>query len=126
MNKVNHLSFAGQTIYCGLDVHKTNWKINCRMDDIKIASFSQNADVSLLKKHMNKNYPDAKIKVVYKAGFCGLGSKGPMNRHVPQLDLEHRLLLNFHRPVPGLNLRASRLSSLRLRDVILQGLIKIE
>lgn len=73
MNKVNRLSFAGQTIYCGLDAHKTNWKINCRMDDMEISSFSQNADTSLLKKHMAKNYPDAKIKVVYEAGFCGFG-----------------------------------------------------
>jgi transposase len=84
MNKVNHLSFAGQTIYCGLDVHKTNWKINCRMDDMEIASFSQNADASLLKKHMNKNYPDAKIKVVYEAGFCGFG----IQRSLKELGIE--------------------------------------
>jgi transposase len=84
MNKVNYLSFAGQTIYCGLDVHKTNWKINCRMDDMEIASFSQNADASLLKKHMNKNYPDAKIKVVYEAGFCGFG----IQRSLKELGIE--------------------------------------
>ena len=84
MNKVNHLSFAGQTIYCGVDVHKTNWKINCRMDDMEIASFSQNADASLLKKHMNKNYPDAKIKVVYEAGFCGFG----IQRSLKELGIE--------------------------------------
>lgn len=35
MNEVNQLNFAGQTIYCGLDAHKTNWKINGRMDDMK-------------------------------------------------------------------------------------------
>lgn len=71
MNKVNQLSFSGHTIYCGLDAHKTNWKINCRMGDVEIASFSQNADAALLKKHMSRNYPDAEIKVVYEAGFCG-------------------------------------------------------
>ena len=84
MNKVNYLSFAGQTIYCGLDAHKTNWKINCRMDDMEIASFSQNADALLLKKHMNKNYPDAKIKVVYEAGFCGFG----IQRSLQELGIE--------------------------------------
>jgi transposase len=73
MNKVNQLSFSGHTIYCGLDAHKTNWKINCRMGDVEIASFSQNADAALLKKHMSRNYPDAEIKVVYEAGFCGFG-----------------------------------------------------
>lgn len=71
MNKVNQLSFSGHTIYCGLDAHKTNWKINCRMGDVEIASFSQNADAALLKKHMSRNYPDAEIKVVYEAGFFG-------------------------------------------------------
>jgi hypothetical protein len=59
MNKVNQLNFAGQTIYCGLDAHKTNWKINGRMDDMEIISFSQNPDPALLKKHMDKNYPGA-------------------------------------------------------------------
>jgi transposase len=73
MNKVKQLSFSGQTIYCGLDAHKTNWKINCRMGDVEIASFSQNPDAALLKKHMSQNYPDAEIKVVYEAGFCGFG-----------------------------------------------------
>jgi hypothetical protein len=26
MSKVKQLSFVGKTIYCGLDVYKTNWK----------------------------------------------------------------------------------------------------
>jgi transposase len=84
MNKVNQLSFAGQTIYCGLDAHKTNWKINCRMEDMEIASFSQNADAVLLKKHMSSNYTDAEIKVVYEAGFCGFG----IQRSLKELGIE--------------------------------------
>ena len=84
MNKVNQLSFAGQTIYCGLDAHKTNWKINGRMDDMEIISFSQNPDPALLKKHLDKNYPGAKIKVVYEAGFCGFG----IQRSLQELGVE--------------------------------------
>jgi hypothetical protein len=34
------------------------------MGDFEIASFSQNPDAALLKKHMSQNYPDAEIKVV--------------------------------------------------------------
>lgn len=71
MRKVKQLSFAGKTIYCGLDAHKTNWKINGRMDGLEIAAFSQNPDVLLLKQHFEKNYPGAALKVVYEAGFCG-------------------------------------------------------
>ena len=73
MSKVNKLNFEGKTIYCGLDVHKTNWKLNARMDNIEITSFSQDPDPSLLKTYFKKNYPGASVKVVYEAGFCGFG-----------------------------------------------------
>jgi len=73
MGKVKELNFAGETIYCGLDVHKTNWKVNARMNNIEIRAFSQNPDTVLLKKHFANNYPGAELKVVYEAGFCGFG-----------------------------------------------------
>jgi transposase len=71
MSKVKQLDFTGKVIYCGLDVHKTNWKVNARMEGIEIAAFSQNPDNELLKKHFEKNYPGAVLKVAYEAGFCG-------------------------------------------------------
>ncbi|MBA2760464.1 MAG: IS110 family transposase [Segetibacter sp.] len=71
MNKIKQLSFEGKVIYCGLDAHKTNWKINARMEGIEMATFSQDPDSSLLKNYFDKNYPKAELKVVYEAGFCG-------------------------------------------------------
>lgn len=71
MSKVKQLNFSGKVIYCGLDVHKTNWKVNARMEGIEIAAFSQNPDTILLKKHFENNYPGAELRVVYEAGFCG-------------------------------------------------------
>jgi transposase len=71
MNKIKQLSFDGKIIYCGLDAHKTNWKINARMEGIEMAAYSQNPDPSLLKNYMYKNYPGAELKVAYEAGFCG-------------------------------------------------------
>lgn len=73
MNKVKQLNFEGETIYCGLDVHKTNWKVNIGMEQMELAGFSQNPDPELLSKYFKKNYPGAKVKVVYEAGFCGFG-----------------------------------------------------
>jgi transposase len=73
MSKVKQLSFDGETIYCGMDAHKTNWKINCRMGNVELMGYSQNPDADLFKKHMNKSYPGATIKVAYEAGFCGFG-----------------------------------------------------
>ncbi|MBX2925120.1 MAG: IS110 family transposase [Chitinophagaceae bacterium] len=71
MSKVKQLNFSGKVINCGLDVHKTNWKVNARMDGIEIATFSQDPDTVLLKKHFEKHYPGAELRVVYEAGFCG-------------------------------------------------------
>lgn len=73
MSKVKQLDFSGETIYCGLDVHKTNWKVNARMNNLEIAAFSQNPSPAALKNHFENNYPGAELKVVYEAGFCGFG-----------------------------------------------------
>ncbi len=101
MNKVNQLSFAGETICCGLDAHLTNWKINLLMGGMEISRFSQNPDPELLYKHLQKNYPDAKFKVVYEAGFCGFGIQRSLTKlgvecivvnaaDVPTSDKEHK------------------------------------
>jgi len=73
MSKVKELSFKGETIFCGIDVHKKNWKINCMMGAVDLVGFSQDSDPAQFKKHMDKNYPGAEIKAVYEAGFCGFG-----------------------------------------------------
>jgi len=73
MSKVKELNFDGKTIYCGLDVHKTNWKVNIGMDKMELGGFSQNPDPEELIRHLKKNYPGAEVKVVYEAGFCGFG-----------------------------------------------------
>jgi len=80
MSKVNQLSFTGNTIYCGLDAHKTNWKISCRMGSTELKGFSQDPDPALLKRHMSRYYPGAAIKVVYEAGFCGFGIQRSLSK----------------------------------------------
>ena len=73
MSKVSQLNFEGETIYCGLDVHKSNWKINARMNGVEIESFSQDPDADLLIRHFGTKFPGARMNVVYEAGFCGFG-----------------------------------------------------
>src|SRR5215203_2100893 len=73
MSKVKELNFAGKRICCGLDAHKSNWKVHARMDGKELASFSQNPDAILLSRYFKKNYPGAEVNVVYEAGFCGFG-----------------------------------------------------
>lgn len=71
MTQVKTLDFTGQSIYCGIDVHKKSWSVCLRNQDRELRTFSQNADpdalISLLKRH----YPQAQFEVAYEAGFCG-------------------------------------------------------
>lgn len=75
MSKGKPLCFEGQTIYCGLDVHKTNWKVSVRMAGVELAGFSQNPDAEALAAYFRRHYPGARIRVVYEAGFCGFGAQ---------------------------------------------------
>lgn len=84
MSKVKELHFEGKTICCGIDVHKTNWKVNTRMDFMELTGFSQDPDPKLLSNYFKKNYPGAKVKAVYEAGFCGFG----IQRSLTELGIE--------------------------------------
>src|SRR6266540_2607335 len=84
MSKVRTVCFEGQTIYVGIDVHKRNWKVQSRMGDIELAGFSQDPNPEILNNYFKRNYPGAKLKVVYEAGFCGFG----IQRSLTELGME--------------------------------------
>jgi len=73
MSKVNQLRFDGQTIFCGIDVHKKSWRVNVRNEEFELEDYSQDPCEELLVNHLKKRYPGASIKAVYEAGFCGFG-----------------------------------------------------
>jgi transposase len=88
MTKFNQLDFSGTTIFCGIDVHKLSWRVNLRDTELELKDFTQPADASLLYKHLKKNYPGAKYKAAYEAGFCGFG----IQRQLEALGIECALL----------------------------------
>ncbi|MBN1598923.1 MAG: transposase [Bacteroidales bacterium] len=65
------LIFDGQIIYVGIDCHLKSWKDTIRSDAFEISTFSQDPNTEKLVKHLNSNYPGAKYKCVYEAGFSG-------------------------------------------------------
>jgi len=73
MPKIKQLDFEGQTIFCGLDVHKKSWRVNVRSDEFELEDYSQDPSEELLLKHLHKRYPGASFQVAYEAGFCGFG-----------------------------------------------------
>jgi transposase len=80
MSKVNQLRFDGQTIFCGIDVHKKGWRVNVRNDEFELEDYSQDPCEELLLNHLQNRYPGASIKVVYEAGFCGFGLQRTLER----------------------------------------------
>jgi len=88
MTKINQLDFTGTTIFCGLDVHKVSWRVNVRDTELELKDFTQPADALLLHKHLTKNYPGARYRAGYEAGFCGFG----IQRQLAALGIECVLL----------------------------------
>jgi transposase len=79
MTQVKKLDFSGTTIFCGIDVHKKNWRVNIQDSEFELEDFSQNADVVLLHKYINRKYPKADFKICYEAGFSGFSTQRWLN-----------------------------------------------
>lgn len=75
MTQVKKLDFSGTTIFCGIDVHKKSWRVNIQDSEFELEDFSQDADVVLLHKHLNRKYPGACFKLCYEAGFSGFSAQ---------------------------------------------------
>ena len=65
------ISFQGQTINIGLDVHKKNWSASIYLGDRFIKTFHQESTGTILLQHLKTNYPEANYNACYEAGFCG-------------------------------------------------------
>jgi len=80
MTKVKHPSFEGQTIFCGIDVHKKSWKVNIRNAEFELESYSQDPCEESLSRHLRERYPGADYQVAYEAGFCGFSIQRSLER----------------------------------------------
>lgn len=54
MSKIKQLNFEGQTIFCGIDVHKKTWNINVRNDEFELESYCQDPCEDNLLNHLRK------------------------------------------------------------------------
>jgi transposase len=75
MTQVKKLDFSGTTIFCGIDVHKKNWRVNIQDGEFELEDFSQNADAVLLHKHLKGKYRGAAFKLCYEAGYSGFSAQ---------------------------------------------------
>ena len=65
------VSFKGQVVYVGIDVHKKQWTVTIQHCGMIQKSFTIDPDPEKLAAHLKRNYPDAEYRSVYEAGFSG-------------------------------------------------------
>ena len=70
-SKSTTISFKGQNIYVGIDVHLKSWKVTIIVNDMEHKTFSQDSDAKILSNYLRKNFPEAEYFSAYEAGFCG-------------------------------------------------------
>ena len=66
----NKISFKGQNIYVGIDVHLKTWHVTTLTESGYKYSFAQHADAKELFDRLNKKFPEAHYKSAYETGFC--------------------------------------------------------
>jgi len=69
--KVKTISFKGQSIYVGIDVHLKSWTITIIVGEVVFKSFSQDPSAKTLRNYLDANFSNANYLSVYEAGFCG-------------------------------------------------------
>jgi transposase len=73
MKKHKSVDFAGTNIYIGIDVHKKSWHVTILYGDVsKRNTFEPSAEI--LKKHLEKHYPNGRYNAVYEAGYFGFNT----------------------------------------------------
>lgn len=71
MNRYKIQKFNGETIYVGMDTHLKDWMISIFHKELELKTFTQPPDCLTLMSYLKRNYPGAKYKCVYEAGFSG-------------------------------------------------------
>ena len=68
------ISFKGQKIFVGIDVHKDSWRVAVAPEVGVIKGHSQHPSAKELIDFLQKNYPDGDYHAVYESGFSGFST----------------------------------------------------
>ena len=70
----NRISFKGQKIFIGIDVHKTTWQVTTLTQTGIKKTHPQKASAKELYDFLNRYYPEGEYMAVYEAGFSGFST----------------------------------------------------
>lgn len=70
MNKVKS-NFEGQTIFVGMDIHKSSWNLGIHLNDMFVKNVHQKPSPAVMSTYLRQHFPGAHYKAVYEAGKFG-------------------------------------------------------
>ena len=70
----NRISFKGQKIFIGIDVHKNTWQVTTLTEAGIKKTHPQKASAKELYDFLNRYYPEGDYIAVYEAGFSGFST----------------------------------------------------
>ena len=70
----NKISFKGQKIFIGIDVHKKNWDVAIAPEVGNVKRHTQKASAKELFDFLKRHYPDGDYLAVYESGFSGFST----------------------------------------------------
>ena len=100
-NKNSTLSYAGQYIFIGIDVHLRSWCVTIIAGEIEHKTFTMSPETRNIVNYLFTHFPGGRYKAAYEAGFSGFGLQRELIKDgvdcivvnaadVPQSDKERR------------------------------------
>ena len=68
------ISFKGQKVFIGIDVHKDSWRVAIAPEIGVVKGHSQKPSAQELLDFLKKYYPDGEYHAVYESGFSGFST----------------------------------------------------
>ena len=68
------ISFKGQKVFIGIDVHKDSWRVAIAPEVGVVKGHSQKPSARELLDFLKKYYPDGEYHAVYESGFSGFST----------------------------------------------------
>jgi len=116
------ISFEGQRIFIGIDVHKLNWSVAVSTETGCVRTHSQKASAQTLLDFLKGNYPGGDYVAVYEAGFTGFSTYYALS------ELGIRCLVIHAADVPTTQyenvMKTDRIDALKLVKALRAGLLK--
>ena len=70
----NKISFKGQKIFIGIDVHARTWEVAVLTESGFVKRYSQASSAKVLFDFLTKHFPNGEYHAVYESGFSGFST----------------------------------------------------